>query len=75
MKILFHYPPFLSSNSKILNALLKLFPPKRILLNAQKKKKLRQKKSEKRRGGEKAKTKVKTAVSLLNSNFEKLFVN
>ena len=70
MKILFHYPPLLSSNSKI----LKLFPPKLRLLNAQQKKKMRQK-SEKRGEARKRKLKVKTAVSLLNTNFEKLFVS
>ena len=60
--------PFLSPNPKILKAFLKTLPTKTKPTNYKcpaRERKMRQEKREKR-GGEKAKSKVKTAVSLLN---------
>ena len=69
MKILFHYPPTISSNPKILHvkAFLKTFPTKMKPTKCPAREKKWGKKSEKRGEERKWKVKVKTAVSLLNS--------
>ena len=58
--------PFLSSNPKILKAFLKTFPTKMKPTKCPAREKKNEARKVKKRGGEKAKGKVKTAVSLLN---------